>query len=65
MSEFIEINGTPVEVPADVVSDSRDAVETWYQAQLRAASPSRVSRPSVSPPAPSPASTPAAQPSQE
>jgi hypothetical protein len=34
--EYIEIDGVPVEVPADVSAGSRDDVQAWYDAQIKA-----------------------------
>jgi hypothetical protein len=47
--EYIEIDGVPVEVPADVAAGSRDDVQAWYDAQIKAKPAARASRVSSSP----------------
>lgn len=58
MPEFIIIDDEPVEVPAEIVSDSRAAVQAWYDAQLAARATPTVTRRAVAAPVPAPTAAP-------
>lgn len=42
--EYIDINGERVLIPADVVAQSREAVDAWVQAEAKRRSPSSASK---------------------
>lgn len=60
--ESIIINGAPVEIPPEVIADSRDAAQAWCERQIAAAekkAPIPVSpfTPAPATPAPAPSSS--------
>jgi hypothetical protein len=60
--EFIEINGARVQVPVEVETDSREAVQHWYEEQITipASRTSPAASPAARASAPTPAPAPAA-----